>query len=199
MKLLIATPCLNNSLDSRMVGSVLNVILEGVKRGDEVVWDRPSSAILSYNRNVSMDKAIKENFDWFLYWDADIEVSSVDFVYGMIDTSFKYQAAIVGLPVRLKGSDKYNFAFKDEKYINGITLPPEPALVDVIGTGVMLLDVSMVRDIPKPWFTFTDTYNDKPGFWPEDWNFCEKATQIGRKVYVDPRYETIHWGTYGYR
>ena len=32
----------------------------------------------------------------------------------------------------------------------------------------------------------------------EDYSFCERARQVGYKIWLDPTVRTCHWGVYGY-
>ena len=204
MKLLISTPCYNNQLDSRMVASVVNVIKEFFLRKESLNWDRPSSPLIAYNRNVSAYTAIKEDYDWLLFWDADISVEEPDFIFKMIDTAYKENADIVGLPVRLKtlAEKKYNCAVrKEDKYINYAgDFPKEPFSVDVIGTGIMLIRVEMLKKLTPPWFSFTETFHmGRVGFFPEDWFFCEQVKKIEGSIIADPRFTVAHYGTYPFQ
>lgn len=206
MRILISTPCYNQSLDSRMVGSLLDSLHAVAEKKDSVDWDRPSSPLLAYNRNVSAQKALKENFDWLLYWDADTTASPADFIYKLIDTGFRKDASIIGAPCRLKTLDekKWNCAIKHEcKFVNFTgELPSLPFEVDVIGTGLMLVKVSSLNGLAKPLFTITDTWdeqNDRVGFWPEDWGFCEKMKANGGIIIAEPSIQTTHYGAIGFQ
>ena len=198
MKILIATPVYNNQLDSRMVSSVLKVITECAKRNVSLDWDRPCSPILSYNRNVSAQRAIDEDFDWLLFWDADTTVDDPAFAFKAIELGYYLNAGVIGFPCRLKVPEKrWNFCIEGNKNYED-ELPGNQFLVHVIGTGLMLINVKVLKVLPPPWFHIQDTYHDKPGFYPEDWTFCELAHKHEIKVIADPRFHVEHWGTYSY-
>lgn len=199
MKLLIGTPVYNNQLDSRMVGDVIDVIGEFQERKESINWDRPSSCMLAYNRNLIAFTAIQEDYDWLLFWDADISVEDKTFPFLMIETAYKYNIPVVGVPIRLKHptEKKWNYALKmGNLYINHEgELPVEPQRINVIGTGLMLIKVSFLKEMPQPWFHFEDTFGkDRIGFFPEDWYFCEKV----KNIFLEPRIKAIHWGTFPY-
>lgn len=54
--------------------------------------------------------------------------------------------------------------------------------VDATGTGCLLINLSVLKDIPYPWFEMTMGENGPVG---EDIGFCRKAKKAGHKIYVD--------------
>ena len=66
------------------------------------------------------------------------------------------------------------------------TLPESKGLEQVwrIGCGVMLIDVSVFKDLPKPWFHLK--YMEKnDDFMGEDWYFCELLEAAGIPIFID--------------
>lgn len=53
-----------------------------------------------------------------------------------------------------------------------------------VGTGVMLIRMSVFTKLTPPWFpiTYSEVTSDYTG---EDWNFCAKAQEAGIDIYVD--------------
>lgn len=195
MKILISTPAYKNNIHARMAHSLVRATVALRKANIAFNWDIPSSSILSYNRNKSAHHAIQDENDWLLFWDADIAVKDSDFIKEMIDEAHRHDAAVAGLPVCLKGTPKtYNFANKfTNGYENSDKMPTLTNEVDAIGCGVMLINVPFLKKLSPPWFSFTDTFHEQPGFFPEDWGFCEKVKEAGGKVIVVP-FSTIHYG-----
>lgn len=82
------------------------------------------------------------------------------------------------------------------------TEPDSKGLVRVwrVGTGVMLLETSVFKDIKRPWFEYKwlPEENDYQG---EDWTFCEKLDWIEEKIWVDQElsYEIGHYGGVEYK
>jgi hypothetical protein len=68
-----------------------------------------------------------------------------------------------------------------------------------IGTGMMLIRMSLFQKLPQPWFpiTWEERNDDYTG---EDWNFCKACQEIGIPVYVDHEVsrEMGHIGSYTY-
>lgn len=53
-----------------------------------------------------------------------------------------------------------------------------------VGTGIMLIDMAIMADIPKPWFEVR--YDQKEGqYVGEDWCFCECVEKAGHAIYID--------------
>lgn len=196
MKVLISTPAYQHQVNNEMVDSLLRTVQYMRDHNHAVNWHSPTSSVLTYNRNMSVDLAIKDHYDWLLFWDGDVSVKEPEFIEKMAELGHKTTADIIGLPVVLKGEPKtYNCASMfDGSYINHQTVPANPWNVDVIGTGVMLIWVNLFKKMQLPAFHFVDTYaHGKSGFFPEDWTFCEDAMPY-TKVIADPRFTVEHWG-----
>lgn len=68
-----------------------------------------------------------------------------------------------------------------------------------IGTGIMLVNLQVMKHIPKPWFqvTWVEEMND---FMGEDWFFCTKLEEAGVQLWIDHDVskEVGHIGQYTY-
>lgn len=53
-----------------------------------------------------------------------------------------------------------------------------------VGTGIMLIDLSVIKPIPEPWFP-TVWKPDLKQFQGEDWGFCTILEQHKIKIYID--------------
>lgn len=201
MKILISTPAYQNNVHTQMVQSLLRALDSLKNENISFNWDTPSSSMLTFNRNQSVDRAMKDKYDWLLFWDADIEVDSPKFISEMIESGYRYNADVIGLPCPLKSNALvYNCAQEmNGKYENYMELPKTVEYVDAVGTGLLLIKTDVFYTLERPFFTFTDTYNDgRVGFWPEDWNFCEKVKEKGHQIIIDPRFKVYHWGQFKY-
>ena len=53
-----------------------------------------------------------------------------------------------------------------------------------VGTGIMLIDLSIMAGIAKPWFEVR--YNQAEGqYIGEDWDFCDRVEKAGHSIYID--------------
>lgn len=55
--------------------------------------------------------------------------------------------------------------------------------VDATGTGCLLFDMQVFRDLPAPWFKFRKGEDGRPI--GEDIGFCSELRQAGYRIYVD--------------
>lgn len=201
-KVLISTPVYNYQTHARMVGSLIGCLRNSPNIA--IGWNYTVSSALAWARNLAVDMAIKENFDWLFYWDSDVSIDELDFLPKLIALADEKQAVAVGIPYAMKGFPiEYAVRSNDTRYgaqgtPDTIPLPTEPFEATQLGTGTLLIRVSALKKIEPPWFTFIDKYeNGEPTFWPEDYNFCDRLGKEG-KIYADPRFKTMHWGQFAY-
>lgn len=203
MKIHIGVPCYNRQIHSEVAEDIFQLILETKERNDELSIQMPSSPFISLNRNLIMERGLDSDF--ILMWDSDIQVPSGKFIYQMIETASKYEAAITGLVVRLKlDPTEYACGMKakdDSGYIRLTKAPSKPQEVDVVGAGVTLIHSKWIRDnLDQPYYEFIDGKGaNGPTILPEDWRFCEKVKEKGGKIIIEPRVSTIHWGQKGFQ
>lgn len=185
-----------------MVGSLIGCIRN--TPGYEIGWTYTVSSALAWARNVAVNMAVKDNYDWLFFWDADVSIDSLNFLPKLIETAETNNAAAVGIPYAMKGFPiEYACRGGNVRYgaigtPDTVELPKEPFEVSQVGTGTMLIRVETIKKLTPPWFTFIDKYeNGEPSFWPEDYNFCDALRKEG-KIYADPRFPTMHWGQFAY-
>lgn len=198
-KIVIGMPS-NRGIRPEVVQNLISFDLESQKERNDLRLYFPQSSLLTLSRNNIMRDALKWEADWVLMWDDDTQIKDDNFFNLMKETAYKMNANVVGLPVRLKNGEEIVFNFADkvgDKYVNYKELPKEPKEIDVIGTGVMLINMAWIRkNWPKPpYFSVIDT---ETGAWPEDWNFCQLVKEKGGKIVVEPRIATVHHGNIGY-
>ena len=53
-----------------------------------------------------------------------------------------------------------------------------------VGTGIMLIDLAILKNMPLPWFEIR--YDAEHGMHiTEDWDFCARVERAGHEIYVD--------------
>lgn len=81
------------------------------------------------------------------------------------------------------------------------TTPEDKGIVKVwrVGTGVMLIDVSILERVPMPWFG-SRWQEDAQKNVGEDWFFCEQLEAAGVPIYVDQglSMQIGHMGRFNY-
>ncbi len=69
-----------------------------------------------------------------------------------------------------------------------------------VGTGVMLIKLSVFANMPKPWFPIDWTENGEFCI-GEDWGFCKNLEKLGIPIYVDHElsWQVSHVGKFRYQ
>lgn len=65
--------------------------------------------------------------------------------------------------------------------------------VDATGTGCLLFDMKIFREMPAPWFRFKLTDDGRPI--GEDFGFCSDLRALGYKIFVDTAVKCGHLST----
>lgn len=155
---------------------------------------------ISVARNTLVEQAISANADYILFIDSDVVMEqptnpnvALSQLYQVInkskDTSdphYKDGKIVSGL-YRAKQKTGYSYAAW-LKYKDGNGFVPLAnwngnwLTVDVVGFGFVLIDLSIFKDIPKPWFVWNE-----PNSISEDFYFCQLAKQYGfdTKIFSD--------------
>lgn len=209
-KILVSSPVYNYGCHARMVGSLLGELTTLRGQGHHANWNYVVSSALAWARNTAVDMAIKNDYDWLFFWDADISIDKQGFLEEMIALAQEKGAGIVGIPYAMKGFPiEYACRALDGSRIVKSTLdlhtlgdlkelPTEPFAASQVATGTMLIKVDVLKQMKMPYFTFIDREEDGvPAFWPEDYNFCDEARKI-TTIWADPRYKTMHWGQFAF-
>ena len=87
---------------------------------------------------------------------------------------------------------------KDGKYfVDPATLPKELFKCKALGTGFLLIRLSVFDKIEKPWFQFGRDANAELVY-GEDTFFCAQVSKAGMEVWCDPAIPVSHLGEYRY-
>lgn len=133
-----------------------------------------ASACLDASRNWAVNEARRRECHVLLMVDADVFTTEPTFLADMID-SIKTGAAVCGAVVSTRGG-KENATADDE-----------------VGTGLMLIDLRKLTDLPMPWFR-TELNESGEVAIGEDINFCRRVTAHGRRVVALRSFPTTHVG-----
>jgi hypothetical protein len=152
--------------------------------------------LLHKNREAVSLHAIKNKYDYLFFVDSDMCFAS-----GVLQRLIDDDKEIVGgnyfcrhLPpvstVKLE-DDNGNLIASDNE------LPKGLIKVHALGTGCLLIKVSILEKIPKPWFWYGDP--DKPEEQcGEDLWFCRQAKKAGYEIWCDNTIQIGHCGEYVY-
>ena len=162
---------------------------------------------ISVARNTLVEQALAINADYLFFLDSDIVMESpsdpntaLSQLYQIMnkskDTSdphYKDGRIVSGL-YRSKQKTGFGFAmwkkYQDKGFTPIANWQGNYLSVDVVGTGFMLIDMKIFKEVPKPWFVWND-----PGGISEDFYFCLLAKQQGFDTHVFSDVKLSHLGT----
>lgn len=170
---------------------------------DTLVVDQPGPAI-DVNRNVICYVALKEGASHIMFVDTDMK-----FGKDTLEKMLALDKPVVGVASRKK---KFPLEYTMEidiptgwRQMRNDELPERPfSKIDghpiLVGTGIMLIDLEKIKDVPKPWFKLDSYWNDgePPGYTGEDIYFCRKVWKAGLEVWCDPTIPIKHIGDFEY-
>lgn len=184
MRVLIAIP------HTGIIRAELVQVLLRLKKIHEYTILLANGRPIDHNRNQIVDVFMKEGFDYLLMIDSDIE-PPVD-VLKIVDNKADVCSADI---VTSKGKEVIRLAMK--KVQGGYRYEPikEGLIeVDATGTGCMCISRKVFEKMAKPYFQFI--YRNGILINGEDFNFCEKAKELGFKIMYDTRIKCNHFQTY---
>lgn len=143
-------------------------------------------------RNRAVQAATERGADLLLMQDSDVFMvlshasakrsrfgSALDALW---DTMRRNDAAAVGAAVPVRNGQSMNCE------------PARPGEVypGKVGTGLMLIDLRKLADLPRPWFVHTDRADGLDVECSEDIYFCRQLEAAGLSVFVDYGIDTGH-------
>jgi len=142
------------------------------------------------NRNYIVNEFIKSGFDYLLMIDSDIVPTSniLDMINSDVDICSGMISINKGKEIIRLGLNKAKGGYKQINFKKGLNE------VDVTGTGCMLINKRVFKELSQPYFEFQ--YENgllKEG---EDFNFCSKAKEKGFKIYYNTNFPCYHYQVY---
>lgn len=135
-------------------------------------------------RNQAVRIAYENGCDLLMMQDAD--TFAVLPAYGSLEslwqTMEKHDAAAVGAAVVVRNGSRMNV----EPALPGESYEGE------VGTGLMLIDLRKLRDLPRPWFRMLNKPDGETVHQSEDIFFCRHLKSYGHKAIVDYTFPTGH-------
>ena len=109
----------------------------------------------------------------------------------VIGASYNYRS----LPLRTTAIPFDKETVNGKYEIDPTTLPKEIFKCKALGTGFLLIKLSVFDKIEKPWFQFGRDANAELVY-GEDTFFCHQVTKAGLEVWCDPTLKVSHLGEY---
>lgn len=134
-------------------------------------------------RNTIVEEAEKLNARLLLMCDSDTFSMQIEGgLNSMWQVMCEHDAAAVGAAVVTRNGTR----------VNCEPSKPGESYQGEVGTGLFLLDLVKLRDLPKPWFVQKDSDDGLRVTCGEDIYFCRHARAHGHKVVVNYRLPTGH-------
>lgn len=152
-----------------------------------------SASLVHDARNKIVERAIEQGATHLMFVDSDIV-----FPDNGIQKLYEQDKDIIGGLYFRKIAPHYpTFSQLTGKTITFPTTFPKskPFKVFGIGTGFLMIKVSVLKKIADPWFYFGEFHGQKMG---EDIYFCNKARKAGFEAWCDPTIPLQHVGEYGF-
>lgn len=203
IKVVIGVPVADNDAMRALTAQAIGGAIIGAHKAGVDVIDmvlRRSCDIVS-NRTWLVNYALQSGATHLLMVDADML-----FPMDTIPKLLAHGKEVVGVKYK-KREFPVRWLHKRSSVLEGTEEPTEtPFVVDYVGTGLMLIDLSIFEKLGKPknegerptaWFSFG---RDSQGalVMGEDVWFCNVVRDAGYQVWVDPTIQVGHIGEYIY-
>jgi hypothetical protein len=145
-------------------------------------------------RNTLCQRALADNYKWLMFIDDDVIMPPDTFARLSshkhdIVSGLYYRRSLPIAPVLLRDTSPM------PTYITDL-IAPNVNEIDMCGTGCLLINTRVLRNVPRPWFEWKVDRDDLPPNerCSEDYSFCRKVRQYGFKIYVDTSVQCKHIG-----
>jgi len=184
MKILLGVICLEN-IRAKTVATLASIM----KAYPETNLMIKQGCYLHKSREEVCLAAITGGYDYLFFIDADMCFSS-QVLQRLLDAN----KDIVGAHYNMRHLPLVSTMKMQDTNGNLIAtsniLPKELFKVYALGTGCMLIRVSCLNKIPRPWFW----YGEKDKQEGEDVYFCRVAKEAGIEIWCEPNIEANHIG-----
>lgn len=186
MKLLHFVPAYRQSVRVQLVYDALATFAECDRLGDQYGFHFVDLQPVDRARNAAVRAALAGGCDLLFMQDSDVHGSiGAPVLRFLRETLLDNEAAIAGAAVRTRSG---------RLTLNCNPVRPGQAYEGDVGTGLMLIDLRRLRDLPLPWFRYRVSDDGTECVEGEDIAFCRKVREQGHRVFVDARIPTTHVG-----
>ena len=151
-------------------------------------------SVIWRQRTELVQQGLDEGFTHLLFIDSDQTFPS-----STLRRLLVYSKAVVAANVATKGFPARPTARRAGEII--YTWENSKGLEEVsrIGTGIMMIDLSIMPSVPKPWFSASGIDEDGEQY-GEDWWFCQQLERAAIPIYIDHdlSWEVGHLGEFEY-
>lgn len=158
-----------------------------------------STAAIDLARELTVEDALEEDPEWFLFLDSDV-IPPRD-VFARLR---RHDEPVVSALYYVDGEAPHPAVWVLDENDAPTTIDPGREGLfeaDAIGLGCVLVHRSVIDDVEQPWFRWTKGFDEhpwdltylgeKPGV-SEDFFFCHKLKEAGYDIYVDTSAKCMH-------
>lgn len=157
------------------------------------------SCELASARTWLVQEAIKNGGTHLLFWDSDIVPVNTkegeDF--NVIEKMLAHKKPIVGVQYNKRKFPLEPVYMSHHKEWQDKVSDTELFPAQFAGTGFMLIDLSIFKDMNGPWFSFGRDSQGALALGEDAW-FCNTARDSGFETFIDPTIKVLHCGEYLY-
>lgn len=157
------------------------------------------SCELASARTWLVQEAIKLGGTHLLFWDSDIVPVNTkegeDF--NVIEKMLSHNKPILGVQYNKRKFPLEPVYQSHHKEWQDKISETELFNAQFAGTGFMLIDLSIFKDIHGPWFAFGRDSQGALALGEDAW-FCNTARDFGFETFIDPTIKVLHCGEYLY-
>ena len=182
--------CTNDNMKNDTVLSLLGLI--GATKHSLHIILQPGCYVHE-SREKIVKAAIEAKSDYLFFMDADMKLPG-----NTIDRLLQHDKDVIGCNYHCRQhplESTVKIADKDWN-IYPSQIPTQLFECFGVGTGSMLVKMSVFVQIDKPWFSFDIDKNG--GIMGEDIFFCRQVKRAGMSVWCDPTISVKHIGNYEY-
>lgn len=185
-KILLGVICLEN-IRAKTVATIASIL----KLHPEANLMIKQGCYLHKNREEVALEAVTGQYDYLFFIDADMCFSAQ-----VLDRLLKADKEIVGANYNQRHLPPISTMKMEDSEGNLVArsgvMPKELFKVHALGTGCLLIKVSVLNKINRPWFWYGDAINQVG----EDVHFCRQAKKAGIDIWCEPNIEVSHIGEY---
>ena len=147
---------------------------------------------IAENRSYILAQAVKNGCDYLFFIDDDMV-----FPPNTLEQLLSHKKEVIGVPYYSRKLPRESVVvYEDGTEVKG-ELPDDLFKCQHVGTGIMLIDLSIIKDLERPYF-FMQTHEVGFTIMGEDAWFCQQVRKAGHKIWCDPNLEIKHIGDYVY-
>ena len=200
MRITIATIS-NRGIRPKTLLSLLEMVAHSKTHDIHVVVAEQGYTIAE-NRSYCVVQAIKNQSDYLLFVDDDMVFPKDTLERLLADNKdivgvLSYSRMLPLSPTVGLMDENGQYMHPDKYPAWKLKIPQELFKAYFVGTGVMLINMSVFSRIPRPYFMF-ETNSDGKVTTGEDGYFCNKAREHGIDIWCDPTIPIKHLGEYAY-